>query len=80
MGDGKIWGVGGIVTILDSWTVRSGQTVQSDQGLHCLLLHLHLLKLYSVIEVIEKQLTGTGAIKRQIPLLKPKREINKYYI
>ena len=31
------------------------------------------------IEVIEKQLTGTGAIKRQIPLLKPKREINKYY-
>ena len=25
------------------------------------------------IKVIEKQLTGTGAIKRQIPLLKPKR-------
>ena len=32
-----------------------------------------------LIKVIEKQLTGTGAIKRQIPLLKPKREINKYY-
>ena len=30
-------------------------------------------------KVIEKQWTGTGAIKRQIPLLKPKREINKYY-
>ena len=29
--------------------------------------------------VREKQLTGTGAIKRQIPLLIPKREINKYY-
>ena len=32
-----------------------------------------------VTKVIEKQRTGTGAIKRQIPLLKPKREINKYY-
>ena len=31
------------------------------------------------VNVIEKQWTGTGAIKRQIPLLKPKREINKYY-
>ena len=30
-------------------------------------------------KAIEKQWTGTGAIKRQIPLLKPKREINKYY-
>ena len=30
-------------------------------------------------KVIEKQLTGTGAIKRRIPLSKPKREINKYY-
>ena len=30
-------------------------------------------------KVIEKQWTGTGAIKWQIPLLKPKREINKYY-
>ena len=30
-------------------------------------------------KVVEKQRTGTGAIKRQIPLLKPKREINKYY-
>ena len=28
------------------------------------------------IKVIEKQRTGTGAIKRQIPLLKPKRDIN----
>ena len=28
------------------------------------------------VKVIEKQLTGTGAIKRH---LKPKREINKYY-
>ena len=26
-----------------------------------------------------KAITGTEAIKRQIPLLKPKREINKYY-
>ena len=32
-----------------------------------------------LLKVIEKQLTGTGGIKRQIPLLKPKREINKYY-
>ena len=32
-----------------------------------------------IIQVIEKQSTGTGPIKRQIPLLKPKREINKYY-
>ena len=31
-------------------------------------------------KVIEKQLTGTGAIKRQIPLLKTKQEINKYYV
>ena len=31
------------------------------------------------LKVIEKQWTGTGAIKDQIPLLKPKREINKYY-
>ena len=31
------------------------------------------------IKVIEKQRTGTGAIKRQIPLLKPKWEINKYH-
>ena len=31
----------------------------------------------SALEVIEKQWTGTGAIKRQIPLLKPKREINQ---
>ena len=30
-------------------------------------------------KVIEKQSTGTGAIKRQIPLLKPKQEINKYH-
>ena len=30
-------------------------------------------------KVIEKQRTGTGAIKRQIQLLKPKQEINKYY-
>ena len=39
--------------ILNFWTDRSGQTVQtqirllleeqSDQGLHCLLFHLHLL-------------------------------------
>ena len=32
-----------------------------------------------LLKVIEKQLTETGAIKRQIPLLKQKREINKYY-
>ena len=32
-----------------------------------------------LLEVIEKQSTGTGAIKRQIPLFKPKREIKKYY-
>ena len=31
------------------------------------------------MRVIEKQSTGTGAIKRQIPLLKPQREVNKYY-
>ena len=31
------------------------------------------------LKVIDKQRTGTGAIKRQIPLLKPKQEINKYY-
>ena len=30
-------------------------------------------------KVIEKRSTGTGAIKRQILLLKPKWEINKYY-
>ena len=30
-------------------------------------------------KIREKQKTGTGAIKRQIPLLIPKREINKYY-
>ena len=33
----------------------------------------------TLLKVIEKQWTGTGAIKRQIPLLKPKREVNKYY-
>ena len=32
-----------------------------------------------MMKVIEKQWRGTGAIKRQIPHLKPKREINKYY-
>ena len=31
------------------------------------------------VEEIKKQCTGIGAIKRQIPLLKPKRKINKYY-
>ena len=31
------------------------------------------------VQVREKQRTGTGTIKRQIPLLIPKREINKYY-
>ena len=36
------------VMILSFWTNRSGQTVQTqirlllDQGLHCLLFHLHL--------------------------------------
>ena len=34
---------------------------------------------FYMVKVIEKQRTGTGAIKRQIPLLKPKREIDKYY-
>ena len=33
----------------------------------------------SLLKVIEKQWIGTGAIKRQTPPLKPKREINKYY-
>ena len=37
------------------------------------------VKLFTIVKVIEKQRTGTGAIKRQIPLLKPKWEINKYY-
>ena len=33
------------IMILRFWTDRSGQTAeeQSDQGLHCLLFHLHLL-------------------------------------
>ena len=31
----------------------------------------------SIMEVIEKQRTGTGAIKRQKSLLKPKWETNK---
>ena len=30
------------VKFLNFWTDRSGQTVQSDQGLHCLLFHLHV--------------------------------------
>ena len=34
---------------------------------------------FPIIKVIEKQRTGAGAIKRQILLLKPKGEINKYY-
>ena len=38
-----------------------------------------ILFICQVVKVIEKQWTGTGAIKSQIPLLKPKREINKYY-
>ena len=45
-----------------------------------------LTRLYDVfsdaqgqLKVREKQYTGNGAIKRQIPLLIPKREINKYY-
>ena len=42
----------------------------------CILFTFTSLK---QVKVIEKQCTGTGAIKRQIPLLKPKREINKYY-
>ena len=33
----------------------------------------------SMHKLIEKQCTGIGTIKRQIPLLKPMREINKYY-
>ena len=32
-----------------------------------------------MFKVIEKEWTGTGAIKGQIPLLKSKREINKYH-
>ena len=48
-----------------------------------LLMNVQLLnfsnRAMGTIKVIEKQRTGTGAIKRQIPLLKPKREINKYY-
>ena len=45
-----------------------------------------LKRLFSYLQVmrkkkesIEKQLTGTVTIRRQIPLLKLKREINKYY-
>ena len=38
---------------------------------------IRFARLCSHVEVIEKQWTGTGAIKRQIPLLKPKREIKK---
>ena len=40
---------------------------------------LFITKERSVVmkKVIEKQWTGTGANKRQIPLLKPKGEINK---
>ena len=38
-----------------------------------------VLKIVQKVRVIEKQCTGTGAIKRQIPILNPKREINKYY-
>ena len=46
-----------------------------------ILEHSWKHKIYNdtTVQVIEKQWTGTGAIKRQIPLLKPKREINKYY-
>ena len=41
--------------------------------------HYELISKFNVglKKVIEKQWTGTGAIKRQIPRLKPKREINK---
>ena len=38
---------------------------------------LSSLYTYPFKTVIEKQCTGTGAIKSQIPLLKPKWEINK---
>ena len=47
------------VMILSFWTDRSGQTVQtqirllleeqSDQGLHCLLFHLHILAKYAMV-------------------------------
>ena len=57
-----------------------------DGGTEAVLTSTHdidfrrkIRKRYTPVKVIEKQRTGTGAIKRQIPLLKPKREINKYY-
>ena len=43
------------------------------------LIEVPVLHLFMLVKVIEKQLTGTGAIKRQTPLLKQKREINIYY-
>ena len=47
---------------------------------YCFLhVHVHFFFFFLFKKVIEKQCTGTGANKRQNPLLKPKREINKYY-
>ena len=38
-----------------------------------------LKKIRDLVGNRNRLLTGTGAIKRQIPLLIPKREMNKYY-
>ena len=54
----------GTVMILSFLTYRSGQTVQtqlrlllkeqSDQGLHCLLFHLHLFDKLPFVEILGK--------------------------
>ena len=58
-----------------------GESVESISFLtHSLYLsaqYIFVILIITVIKVIEKQWTGTVAIKRQIPLLKPKQEINK---
>ena len=74
----------------DIHNIETGRHIKLERSeRHCdksstgaIEIEQHCLLKYSTFneyrKVIEKQLTGTGAIKRQIPLLKPKREINKY--
>ena len=64
----------------EAWQILFKIYALIERGLQCLqnAYHDNSFKMY-VGKVIEKQLTGTGAIKIQNPPLKPKREINKYY-
>ena len=61
----------------DEVTARTVKASEAFGRLHTNVWEQNGIRLDTKLKkVIEKQCTGTGAIKRQIPLLKPKREKN----